>query len=128
MPVTIKQGLIKYKNGNDYIGINTIAEQTTEEQIEAIEAKGEEVLESIPDSYEEIVEGAEHIVEAGSTQPTNPMNRLWIKESGTTTNIVALMADLLARVPNETTDGTYTLKCTVSDGEQTFYWEADAPL
>ena len=52
MPVTIKSAFIKYKDGQgQYVGIDSVAETTTAEQVAAIEAKGEEVLESIPADY-----------------------------------------------------------------------------
>ena len=52
MPVTIKSAYIKYKDGQgQYVGIDSVAETSTAEQVAAIEAKGEEVLESIPAGY-----------------------------------------------------------------------------
>ena len=49
MPVTIKSAYIKYKDAQgQYVGVDTIAETSTAEQIAAIEAKGEEILENIP--------------------------------------------------------------------------------
>lgn len=67
MPYTIKSANMKYKNNNgEYVGINAISDNTTDDQIAAIEsagassaatqeaaieAKGEEVLESIPQDY-----------------------------------------------------------------------------
>ena len=63
MPITLKQGLMKYKNGqNEYIGINTVGETTSAQQISnvnqagatqvsAINAKGQEVLASLPSDY-----------------------------------------------------------------------------
>ena len=63
MPITIKQGLMKYKNGqNEYIGINTVGETASAQQISninqagttqvsAINTKGQEVLASIPSDY-----------------------------------------------------------------------------
>lgn len=74
MPITIKQGLMKYKNGqNEYIGINTVGETSSAQQIaninqagatqvaavntagstqvSAVNTKGQEVLASIPSDY-----------------------------------------------------------------------------
>ena len=63
MPITLKQGLMKYKNGqNEYIGINTVGETASVQQISnvnqagatqvsAINAKGQEVLASLPSDY-----------------------------------------------------------------------------
>ena len=69
MPVTIKSGLMKYKNPTtgDYVGINAVSDNRTADQIAAIdtagaaqvsavEQKGAEVIEEIPSSYTEIVE------------------------------------------------------------------------
>ena len=55
MPVSSKTVNLKYKNSRgQYVGVNTVGETTTAEQIAAIEAKGEEVLESIPADYSEL--------------------------------------------------------------------------
>ena len=52
MPIAIKTVNLKYKNAQgQYVGVNTVGETTTAEQIAAIEAKGEEVIESIPSDY-----------------------------------------------------------------------------
>lgn len=57
MPVTIKSAYIKYKDSlGQYVGIDSVAETSTAEQVAAIEAKGEEVLESIPADYSELSE------------------------------------------------------------------------
>ena len=55
MPITIKPAIMKYKDANgNYIGVDVVAESTTAEQMSAIEAKGEEVIESIPSDYTEL--------------------------------------------------------------------------
>ena len=67
MPITIKQNTFKYRNPDtgDYDGVDVLAETTVDEliadieevaedQIDAIEAKGEEVLESIPSDYSDL--------------------------------------------------------------------------
>lgn len=52
MPVTIKTVNLKYKNSQgQYVGVNTVGETATAEQIAAIEAKGAEVIGSIPPDY-----------------------------------------------------------------------------
>ena len=52
MPVTIKVSQIKYKDNNgNYVGINGVAEQSTQEEIAAIEAKGAQTIASIPADY-----------------------------------------------------------------------------
>lgn len=52
MPITIKTGTMKYKDQNgNYKSFNAIAQEGTEEQLAQITAKGEEVLESIPEDY-----------------------------------------------------------------------------
>ena len=52
MPVTIKSAHMKYKNGQgEYVGVNSVSDNATSEQIAAIEAAGEDVLESIPSDY-----------------------------------------------------------------------------
>ena len=57
MPVTIKTANLKYKNSQgQYVGVNTVGETAKAEQIAAIEAKGEEVLESIPADYSALTE------------------------------------------------------------------------
>lgn len=66
MSVVIKTGVLKYKNENDeYEDFNMIAQESTDQQIASIETAGqtqveliqqtgEDVLESIPDDYEEL--------------------------------------------------------------------------
>lgn len=76
MPLTIKQGTMRIKNDDEYIGIDTVAETTTQQQVAAIqaagttnvgnvntagstqvaaiEAKGVETRASIPDDYTEL--------------------------------------------------------------------------
>ena len=55
MPVTIKAAHLKYKNGQgEYVGVNSVSDQTTAEQIAAIESAGEEVINSIPSDYSEL--------------------------------------------------------------------------
>lgn len=69
MPITIKQNTFKYRNPDtgDYDGVDVLAETTVDEliadieeaaedQIDAIEAKGEEVIESIPSDYSELAD------------------------------------------------------------------------
>ena len=62
MPITIKQHLLKVKDGNTYVGIDALAETTTQEhvtaindagtaQMAAITAKGVETRATIPDKY-----------------------------------------------------------------------------
>ena len=66
MPVSIKTVHLKYRNSHDqYVGVNTIGETTTAEQVAAIEeasaeqmaaiaAKGEETRATIPSDYTEL--------------------------------------------------------------------------
>ena len=63
MPVTFKAANMKYKNSQgQYVGVNSVSDNTTAEQIVAIqdaganqiqdvEEKGAETLASIPDNY-----------------------------------------------------------------------------
>lgn len=64
MPITLKKGILKYKNTStgQYEGVDVVAETATSDQVEAIEdaanaeisaieAKGVETRESIPDDY-----------------------------------------------------------------------------
>lgn len=62
MPITIKQHLLKVKDGNTYVGIDALAETSTQEhvtaindagtaQMAAITAKGVETRATIPDNY-----------------------------------------------------------------------------
>lgn len=63
MSVTLKQGLMKYKNGQgEFVSINSIGEETTAqqvseinsagaEQIAAVQQKGEQTIASIPSDY-----------------------------------------------------------------------------
>lgn len=56
MPVTIKRGMMKYKNPTtgEYVGVDVAAERTTAEQIALLEQKGQEVLDSLPETYNEL--------------------------------------------------------------------------
>ena len=65
MSVVLKKGLMKYKDptSGEYIGINVLSDETTAEQIQAIEAKGEEVIASIPEDYTALVEDVEDLQE-----------------------------------------------------------------
>lgn len=66
MPITIKTGTLKYKKSDGtYNGFNAIAQESTDQQLAdihaagtaevgAVTAKGEEVLESIPEDYTEL--------------------------------------------------------------------------
>lgn len=66
MPITIKTGALKYKKSDGtYNGFNAIAQESTDQQLAdihaagtaevgAVMAKGEEVLESIPEDYTEL--------------------------------------------------------------------------
>ena len=66
MPITIKTGTLKYKKSDGtYNGFNAIAQEATDQQLAdiqaagtaqvgAVTAKGEEVLESIPEDYTEL--------------------------------------------------------------------------
>ena len=57
MPLTIKTEYFNAKDENgQYIRNNTIAEQSTAEQVAEIEAAGEAVIESIPSDYTELSE------------------------------------------------------------------------
>lgn len=52
MPVTIHTGYLNVRDDNgEYIRYNTVAEETVQEMVEDIEAKGAEVIDSIPDDY-----------------------------------------------------------------------------
>lgn len=52
MPISLKPGQIKIKNNlGNYTNINILAEASMQEYLDAIEAKGEETIESIPNDY-----------------------------------------------------------------------------
>ena len=62
MSVTLKSNILNYKNGDEYVGLDVISDKTTEErvaeinsagaaQVSAVQAKGAETLDSIPDDY-----------------------------------------------------------------------------
>lgn len=52
MPISLKPGQIKIKdNSGNYTNINILAEAATQEYLDAIEAKGEETIDSIPADY-----------------------------------------------------------------------------
>ena len=52
MPVTIRQATVSFKDQNgDYIGLNTLAQQTTQEMISDIEDARDAALDSIPADY-----------------------------------------------------------------------------
>lgn len=63
MPVTIKRGMMKYKNPitGEYVGVDVAAERTTAEQIALLEQKGQEVLGNLPDDYEELASDVEQL-------------------------------------------------------------------
>lgn len=66
MPIEIKKGILNVKDSNgNYIGLDVVAQETTDQQIASIQAagaaqvsavqqKGVETLESIPDDYTEL--------------------------------------------------------------------------
>lgn len=60
MPITIKSDVLKFKDGNQYVGVDVVAERTTSEQVAqataAIESKGQDVLGSIPAEYDGLVD------------------------------------------------------------------------
>lgn len=112
MSITLKQGLISYKDSNGvYQRINTIGETTTAEQVASIQSAGTQALTSVqtaknqavakvqetaeglvPYDYTELVGQVEDvkdaIVKVAPTQPTEPVNKLWIKSNqGTETEI-----------------------------------------
>lgn len=68
MPITIKTGVMKYKDQNgNYNGFNAIAQEGTEEQLAQITAKGQEVLESIPEDYTELAGDVSELKSAVTT-------------------------------------------------------------
>lgn len=55
MPVYIKSNKLRYKKENgEYVGVDVVAEQTTQELIERITEKSTEVISSIPSDYTEL--------------------------------------------------------------------------
>ena len=80
MPVTIKTVHMKYKNSDgEYVGVNSVSDNETSDQIAAIQAaaqtatatqtaaiqaKGTEVLGSIPDTYEDLADQVESVSSA----------------------------------------------------------------
>ena len=85
MPVTIRTAEMAYKDGSgQYIGINGVSEQSTADQIAAIEAAGEHVLEDvIPHDWTELTKDfddiKEKIVMSSTTEPDEANNRIWLK-------------------------------------------------
>ena len=74
MPITLKKGILKYKNTStgQYEGVDVVAETATSDQVEAIEdaasaeisaieAKGAETRESIPDDYTALSEEVDEL-------------------------------------------------------------------
>lgn len=75
MPVTIKQHLLKVKDGSTYVGIDALAETSTAEhvtaindagatQIAAVQAKGTQTIASIPGDYTELSNEVENLKSA----------------------------------------------------------------
>ena len=66
MSVFIKKSKLRVKNedGTSYTGVmNAIAEESTEELIKQIEAKGKKTLESIPEDYTVLEENVDKLKE-----------------------------------------------------------------
>ena len=90
MPITIKAANVKYKDSSgNYVGVNSVSDNTTAEQIaqietaasvqkDAIEDKGEEVLASIPSDYTALSEEVDTLKEDFSDQ----QNLLYIDVTG----------------------------------------------
>ena len=91
MPAIIKTNKIKIKDvqGEEYIGVDVVAERTAAEIISDIEDAGEQIsadaiadMESAAEQYlDDLSEyDVENIVIASDTQPSSASNRLWINE------------------------------------------------
>lgn len=139
MPITIRTTEMAYKdNSGQYVGINGVSERTTAEQIAAVEAAGEHVLEDvIPHDWTELSEEfddiKENLVMSSETEPSEVNNRVWLKPLDAETAIptYAEFSALQSEVAQKatlpaypSTDGTYILKATVSNGTAVLSWEA----
>lgn len=116
MPVTIKSGNLKYKNSlGQYVGINCVSDSETADQIadiqaegatqiSAVEAKGEEVRESIPQDYSELSYDVEELKSAFA-----------LNEVVTKANAVALTSGAdLNDIYGSDKNGVYVISGTVS--------------
>ena len=66
MSVILRPTTMKVRNDGEteFQGFNVVADEKTSEKIAAIEAKGQEVLESIPSDYSALVARVEALEEA----------------------------------------------------------------
>lgn len=93
MPITLRTTEMAYRdNSGQYVGINGVSERTTAEQIAAVEAAGEHVLEDvIPHDWTELTEDfddiKEKIVMSSTTEPDEENNRIWLKPMASETAI-----------------------------------------
>lgn len=93
MPITLRTTEMAYRdNSGQYVGINGVSERTTAEQIAAVEAAGEHVLEDvIPHDWTELTEDfddiKEKIVMSSTTEPDEENNRIWLKPMDSETAI-----------------------------------------
>lgn len=130
MPITIKQNTFKYRNPDtgDYDGVDVLAETTVDEliadieeaaedQIDAIEAKGEEVIESIPSDYSELADQVDDLktdfdemlehetyTEGGSSVPTVEYNPVAADETVNGTRFLINTYDNVTLSSPTTTD------------------------
>lgn len=141
MPITLRTTEMAYRdNSGQYVGINGVSERTTAEQIAAVEAAGEHVLEDvIPHDWTELTEDfddiKEKIVMSSSTEPDEVNNRIWLKPMDSETAIPtyeefsALQSEVAQKAvlpAYPSTDGTYILKATISNGTATLSWEVQS--
>ena len=65
MSVVLRPTTMKVRNeGEEFQGFNVVADEKVAEKVAALEAKGQEVLESIPSDYSELVARVEALEEA----------------------------------------------------------------
>ena len=74
MPVIIRRTKMKYKDSNNrYVGVDAIAERSTSELLEDIEAKGQEVSDEIESKYSTLISDVNRLNVSKVSRPlTNP--------------------------------------------------------
>ena len=110
MPVTFKSANVKYKNSQgQYVGVNTVSDNTTADQIAAIQAAGAtnqqnvntagaaqitamqnkaaEIEQSWPSDYSELTDAVDDMIAIQPTQPTSEDTKIWINSSNTQTTV-----------------------------------------
>ena len=82
MPITLKQNMLKFRGSSSepYRAVDVLAERATSEEIAAIQAKGTEVLNSIPSDYTQLstdvtnLKGAVNTIDGNMADAYNPLS------------------------------------------------------